>query len=61
MSGLIGNRLEDILETVLVQYSGRIDETLTATLLDVLDGTGAAELILIIEGIKGSCDVNDDE
>lgn len=61
LSGLIGNRLEDIVQTILSQYSQTIDETLTTTLLSALEGRSALELLALIQGIRNSCNVDEDK
>lgn len=61
MSGLIGNRVEDIVQTIFSQYTEKIDEVLTSTLLSVLDGRGALEVLVAIELIKNTCATNEDE
>lgn len=55
LSGLIGNSVQDIVQTILNQHSETINETLTSTLINLLGGKGALELIGIITGIKDSC------
>lgn len=61
LSGLIGDRVEDILQTILSQYSETINETLTGTLLSNLEGKSALELLAQIQSIRDSCNVDEDE
>lgn len=61
LSKLIGNRVEDIVQTIFAQYSQTIDETLTNTLLNYLDGKGALTLLSEIQEIRDSCNTENDD